>query len=320
VQVVPPFLRRISLGHQLSRHGLDMGKNRKKYPGKETRERLSQSVSGQDDPPGHRWTLGRLRKEILRRSFENRPLNIRGVMIEDKPLYKEANRRFGSWDQALKEFGFDPDQVRRRRHWTKPFIVCEIRRLSQIKEYGQGLRLARKRPDLAKAAAEAFGSWRAAVERAGMATLSPMPVQWTRQAVIDRIHELAKRGHSLDANDVDQQQRRLMKAAGRLFREPWPDLIRNLGYLHEGEEHWTPEKIVQALQYLERELGRPEIGRLRRRLRHVAKAVLKLFARPDVSSAVSESLLPEGPRPAGQAPPGTLEGVPRISSNSSGAF
>ena len=82
--------------------------------------------------------------------------------------------------------------------WDKPRIIEELRRVSR-----RGLdlsynSLARKKQSLVSAAAYHFGSYRSAVEQAGIAyaDVTRRP-RWTRQNIIASIKSARRRGHDL---------------------------------------------------------------------------------------------------------------------------
>ncbi|MDH7568499.1 MAG: hypothetical protein QHJ73_02785 [Armatimonadota bacterium] len=86
-------------------------------------------------------------------------------------LLRAACRRFGSWREAVEFAGLPYDQVRRRRAWSREKIVARIRELHARGEPLDWANVSRRLdPPLAWAALKprAFGSWRAALEAAGI--------------------------------------------------------------------------------------------------------------------------------------------------------
>jgi hypothetical protein len=94
-------------------------------------------------------------------------------------LVSAAERYFGNWPAAVRAAGIDYEQVResgRRRRsariskWSRERIVAEIRRLHQAGEDLSWAVMERKYQPLCAAAVKQcyFGSWRAAMEAAGL--------------------------------------------------------------------------------------------------------------------------------------------------------
>jgi hypothetical protein len=277
-----PF-RIISISHVRYKHGIDLDEYLGRFPeailfSADTRGRISERVTEHFERLGRHWTPDRIREAIGRRQRDRKPLNARSVFLQDKALYEAAYSHFHSWDKALRVSGVNPKEVRRKRHWTTSEILGEIRRLSETREYAYGSRMLRRHYGLVQAAAAAFGSWRAAVEKAGVVPLIEAPLHWTRRSVIDRIHELARRSESLRTREVNRREARLLKAARRLFRESWPELIRKLGYPYPQRVTLGRQGILRILRCWERDIrGLP--GRtVEHRLRNLSAAVRKHFA------------------------------------------
>lgn len=81
-------------------------------------------------------------------------------------LMDAARRHFGSWTKAIVVAGVDPEKLRRVKPWTKERIIEAIlTRALHSEPLGSTTVQPRS---LAEAAARVFGSWRAAMEEAGI--------------------------------------------------------------------------------------------------------------------------------------------------------
>jgi len=145
-----------------------------------------------------------------------------------------AAELFGGWRRAIRAAGLDPEKVcTRRRKWTRESIIGEIRRLrragvdlshSAAKRTHQYLVVAARRT-------EHFGSWRVAVEAAGIDYGSVSKHQsWTRDKVVERIRDLAQRGEPLSHQEAKRSDSPLVSAAAsrRLFGS-WEAAVRAAG-------------------------------------------------------------------------------------------
>jgi hypothetical protein len=81
-------------------------------------------------------------------------------------LMDAARRHFGSWTKAIVAAGVDPEKLRRVKPWTKERIIEAILTRALHSE-PLGSTTVRPR-SLAEAGARVFGSWKAAMEEAGI--------------------------------------------------------------------------------------------------------------------------------------------------------
>src|SRR4051794_40430236 len=100
--------------------------------------------------------------------------------------------------------------------WTKDEIVRSLKKLHKAGDDLSYNALARKRQPLVSAAAYHFGSYRKAVERAGIdyATVVRRP-RWTKAAIINLIKLAKRRGDDLHWSAVTKRR-------GGLGRAPLP--------------------------------------------------------------------------------------------------
>jgi hypothetical protein len=98
--------------------------------------------------------------------------------------------------------------------WTKPLILQELRKLRSRGADLSYNALARKRQALLSAAAYHFGSYRAAVARAGIdySTVTRRP-RWTKQAIIALIKQARRAGRDLSWSAVTRGTGELTRAA-----------------------------------------------------------------------------------------------------------
>src|SRR5258706_15983631 len=74
--------------------------------------------------------------------------------------------------------------------------------------------------------------------------------EWTRRRVVLQIRQSAEQGKTLLAGKMKHEDYALWNAARRFFKEPWPVLIRKLGYDYAGNEKWSPERISNEIRKL----------------------------------------------------------------------
>ena len=101
-----------------------------------------------------------------------------------------------------------------RTAWTKERILTALKRLYKKREELSYNQLARKQQALVSAAAYHFGSYRKAVEKAGIdyATVTRRP-RWTKQAIISLIKQAKRSGEDLHWSAVTKRRDELGLAA-----------------------------------------------------------------------------------------------------------
>jgi hypothetical protein len=101
-----------------------------------------------------------------------------------------------------------------RTAWDKEHIVKALRQLQKRGAELSYNKLARKNQSLVSAAAYHFGSYRKAIERAGIdyATISRRP-RWTKQAIIAQIKQARRKGEDLHWAAVTKRRDELGLAA-----------------------------------------------------------------------------------------------------------
>ena len=140
--------------------------------------------------------------------------------------------------------------------WTKETIVKELKKLKRQKAELSYNRLAREHQSLVSAAAYHFGSYRAAVEEAGIdyADVTRRP-RWTKENIIALLKDAKKKGEDLHWSAVTRRGDELGKAAfaslqPRLFGR-WDKALEAAG-LDSSEisryRRWTRESIVDELK------------------------------------------------------------------------
>ncbi len=126
--------------------------------------------------------------------------------------------------------------AKRGQHWTSDTLLAEIRRVHRA---GRSLRRLQIPVRLYEAGRRYFGTWQAAVEKAGLDFEDATGVhRWTPEKVVEAIKELAERGVPLSAAHVEEHHPTLFNAAVRLFPRSWAKALQAAGF--DSSEHKTP--------------------------------------------------------------------------------
>ncbi len=201
--------------------------------------------------PYRSWTPESVIEAIRRLDRQGTPLHFGSILRLPGGLSQAGVKHFGSWDEALRAAGYEPDRIRRnRRPITREELLNLIRTRAAlnlpIKSYNV-------RPHGAKNAANRlFGSWRAALRAAGV----PDPYgrrwpQWTQVSVVEAILIRQHKGQSLRWTDVARDAPRLAHAAWNCFGS-WFGAIEAAGIDSATVRHYRPpytrEEIIEHLR------------------------------------------------------------------------
>src|SRR5512135_468671 len=134
-------------------------------------------------------------------------LNYASIAQNHVALLRAATRYFGSWRSAVEYAGLNYEDIRKYKMWTRDRILERIREL-----HAQGEDLSWRHvstkvdPQLAAAATKRkhFGSWRAAIESAGLNYADIRRYrEWDERAIIDRVQALHAQGADLNAKSME---------------------------------------------------------------------------------------------------------------------
>lgn len=175
--------------------------------------------------------------------------------------------------------------------WTKEDILATLKRLNKQKADLSYNALAARRQSLVSAAAYHFGSYRKAVERAGIdyASVSRRP-RWTRQMIIGLIKGARRKGEDLHWSAVTKRRDELGKAAfaslqPRLFGS-WDRALHGAGL--DADEinryrKWNKEAIVWELRSRSRNHDPLNSGAIQRDDPGLHAAAVRHFASYDAA-------------------------------------
>lgn len=179
-----------------------------------------------------RWTRDEIAMEILGLYGAGEDLNYSTAAVAHPTLLRAATRHFGSWRSAIEFAGLDYNAIRRYRTWTRSRILSRIQAL-----HGDGADLSwrnvstRLDPQLAAAATKPsrFGSWRAAIEAAGLNYDEIRRYRdWDEERILQEVRELAADGRPLSSKDIQDWDVGLFHAAIRRFRT-WDECLQAAG-------------------------------------------------------------------------------------------
>ena len=171
--------------------------------------------------PGRVWTKEKLLAEIKRLHDEDVDLSPTSVQKTHSALFSSARSRshFGSWRTAIEEAGLNYDDLKRvKQRWNRDEILIRIR---EMHSQGHDLldpkfKTKNRSLYLAACAHRYFGSWRRAVQAAGLDHERMRESRvWTRQRILRTIQELAAEGRPLGWAFIEEHEPGIYRAARR---------------------------------------------------------------------------------------------------------
>jgi len=195
-----------------------------------------------------KWSAQRVIRCILEREVSGLTMRAGAVLRDDSKLLSAAERYFGSWRQALRASGIDPEAISGMREWTALRVTQEIRRMGS-----RGAPLSCKASQLTDtgliaAAYATYGSWDNALLASGYdpaAVRCRLPA-WTRSTIVRAIQDRADAGLPVSSSKMTPGSATV--AAYRLFGS-WDAALKAAGAFHLVSKPpcWSKELIVKRI-------------------------------------------------------------------------
>ena len=206
----------------------------------------------------NRWSKEKIIGTIQQHAEAGHDLAAHRLSAIDAPLVSIAPRYFGSWDKALQAAGLDPDQIRLTQTWTPQRVMTRIRDLQQ-----QGADLSDQTASaydsaLYGAATTHYGSWRQAVESAGVdyREVKRIREDWTVETMLAELRKMQQNGIAV-SNGVRYMG--ALTAVKRLFGS-LDACIQQVGVVEEPVE---PPIVNRLREHREAaDLSKSELGRM----------------------------------------------------------
>jgi putative sterol carrier protein len=115
-----------------------------------------------------KWDKSSVIREIKKLHDSGSKLNSTYILENHSDLYSAANVWYNGWENAIVAFGLNYDEIRKYKSWTKEKIISEINRLNKSNIRINSRNVKEKYPALHGASCCHFGSWKEAIEAAGL--------------------------------------------------------------------------------------------------------------------------------------------------------
>jgi hypothetical protein len=226
--------------------------------------------------PGARELLGLIRA----RNRQSKPMRREDVRRDDPRLLRAAAKHFGSWRDAVEAAGF---RVPGYQRWSDERIVSEI---LDLYRRGRSVAGSRVPGPLREAAILHFGSWRRAIQRAGLdyqtirVTSRRSPARTTIIALLHAGARTGRRGIGRDGAISHAVARRARAAFGSLAKALQAAGLRSDQVLHVPHR----DSLAAELRRLARE--RPDMTRNDLHRAGIVRSATRWFGGLDEALAV----------------------------------
>jgi hypothetical protein len=206
-----------------------------------------------------KWTPQDILEALRQAHARGEDLSLRRFRAHQAKLVGAATGHFGSYAKAVAAAGISYAKICRARFWTDAQILSMLRRRHQAGKDLSTAGMSVQCASLLRSATFHFGTYRQAVERAGIDYVSVsrrVLEHWTRAQVLDGLRKMHDQGLGISEEQVAARNRKMASAASRLFGS-YRKAIEALGldYSEICRAHvrvWSRKRITQLLRELYR--------------------------------------------------------------------
>lgn len=171
--------------------------------------------------PGRVWTREKLIEAIRSLHEQDVDLSPTAIQKTHSALFSSARSRshFGTWRAAIEAAGLPYEDIKRvKQRWSREEILRQIREHDKQGEdlLHPGFKIKHRSLYLAACAHRYFGSWRRAIEAAGLdhETMRESRV-WTKTRILRTIQDMARQGKPLGWAYIEEHCPGIYRAARR---------------------------------------------------------------------------------------------------------
>ncbi len=175
-------------------------------------------AAGVGPAPLTRWSREKIIEELQKAKRGGAELAPSRLMRTHASLYDAAYEHFDSYGEALAAAGFNYDEIRLSREWSKETIAQKLRELDEKDVDLRSSALARVDGGLWRAACNHFGSYEVAMKRAGLDYPPKKPLAgWVKSGVLQMLRQLHEDGEDLRYSSMKKKRSSLFFAARYYF-------------------------------------------------------------------------------------------------------
>lgn len=197
---------------------------------------------------GRRWTRSRIRRELRARVRAGESVAPKRL---GPPLENAIRRLVGSWEQAMREAGLDPDTHRSHRSWDNARVVEAIRKRRSEGKPLSSAAVWNDQPALRRAGIRRYGSWGATLRAAGFDPKEHRVTKWSLEKAREWIRDRQAAGLPITAGHVPSG---LYGRVTNAVEGGWTAFVESLGISYPGQRkrRWSDEGVLDEIRRLKR--------------------------------------------------------------------
>lgn len=174
----------------------------------------------------NKWSKEKIVDEIHKLARMGEPLNSDYVQKHHTKLHSAAQRYFSSWGKAVEDAGYNYDEIKGIK-WSEESIIEEILVLNEKGEDLSSSTMQKKNMPLFQAGCRIFGSWKEAVNAAGLDYDGfRKQKEWTKERVLEEIRLFINEHNCSSTGVISKEYGALYQAARRNFKNlSWAEII-----------------------------------------------------------------------------------------------
>lgn len=207
------------------------------------------------------WTKEKIIEEIRKIFRNHEKLNTKSMIYNHNDIHQAGIKHFGSWANTIRAAGFNYSDIieqpymktpyDERMRWTDELIAEEILDLYSSGEDINSQHMQRYHAQLFYAGTEHFGSWKNAVEYAGIDYLNVRKYveKWTSEMIVEEIKKMKRAHIPLNYSSIEKHNASLVQKACDIFGS-WDNALTESGLdpsKIRKKRKWSREKIIRMI-------------------------------------------------------------------------
>ena len=202
------------------------------------------------------------REEVIRgiveRDLKRQQLTEEAVLEDAPDLHQSACAQFGAWETALRYAGINVRRLEAHHRYTADRVIRSVQSYCRSRNSLTAIAVRRHEYRLYSAACRHFGTWRKALQAAGVDVTrlrSAKARPHDKQKVVEDLRQWQSAGHSLHFRDILLENHALAIVARDVFGS-WQRVMAALAEAPPSParpQKWDPPRVIEAIRKRQQE-------------------------------------------------------------------